>query len=133
MLDIKSNDGGLLIPRMTLAERNVITNPATGLMIYQTDNIPGFYYNSGTRASFYNIISIGNVGILNAADNQAFIGNLSIIRNDGNKPWSNFSDSWPRRRKRHNYPSFSFEIRFPFLKKGLESFLVILAGPCHAP
>lgn len=48
MLDIKSTTKGLLIPRLTLAERNAIEWPATGLMIFQTDNSPGFYYHNGT-------------------------------------------------------------------------------------
>ena len=39
---------GLLIPRMTLANRNSITNAANSLLIYQTDGTPGFYYNSAT-------------------------------------------------------------------------------------
>jgi hypothetical protein len=51
MLDVKSTTKGLLLPRMTQAQRNAITGPANGLMIYQTDNSPGFYYNSGTNAS----------------------------------------------------------------------------------
>lgn len=51
MLDIKSTDKGILLPRLTLTERDAIVSPATGLMIYQTDNSPGFYYNSGTSAS----------------------------------------------------------------------------------
>jgi hypothetical protein len=48
MLDIKSTDKGMLIPRMSLTERGLIAMPATGLLIFQTDNTPGFYYNSGT-------------------------------------------------------------------------------------
>ena len=51
MLDVKSTAKGLLIPRMTQAQRNAISSPATGLMIWQTDNSPGFYYNSGTNVS----------------------------------------------------------------------------------
>jgi trimeric autotransporter adhesin len=51
MLDVKSTAKGLLLPRMTLAQRNAIMSPANGLMIYQTDNSPGFYYNSGSGAS----------------------------------------------------------------------------------
>jgi hypothetical protein len=50
-LDISSTSKGLLIPRMTQAQRNAISGPATGLMIYQTDNGPGYYYNAGTAAS----------------------------------------------------------------------------------
>jgi hypothetical protein len=51
MLDIKSTTRGLLVPRMTQAQRNAIANPAHSLMIYQTDNTPGYYYNSGTTGA----------------------------------------------------------------------------------
>lgn len=51
MLEIESTSGGILIPRMTQAQRNSISNPATGLLIWQTDNTPGFYFNAGTPAS----------------------------------------------------------------------------------
>lgn len=48
MLDIKSTTKGLLIPRMTQTQRDAITTPATGLMIYQTDGTAGFYYYNGS-------------------------------------------------------------------------------------
>jgi hypothetical protein len=48
LLEIKSTSKGLLIPRMTLTQRNAIAAPATGLLIYQTNSTPGFYYYSGT-------------------------------------------------------------------------------------
>jgi hypothetical protein len=51
ILDVKAIDKGLLIPRMTLADRNNISLPAHSLLIYQTDNSPGYYYNTGTSAS----------------------------------------------------------------------------------
>ena len=51
MLEVKSTTKGLLLPRMTQAQRNAIASPAAGLMIYQTDNTPGFYYNSGSSGS----------------------------------------------------------------------------------
>ncbi len=44
MLDVKSDTGGLLIPRMTQAQRNVIPSPAESLLIYQTDAPVGFYF-----------------------------------------------------------------------------------------
>jgi len=50
-LDISSTAGGLLVPRMTTAQRTAIASPATGLMVFQTDGTAGFYYNSGTPAS----------------------------------------------------------------------------------
>lgn len=51
MLDVQSTDKGILIPRMTLSQRDGIINPANGLIIYQTDNTPGFYFNSGTPST----------------------------------------------------------------------------------
>ncbi len=51
MLDVESTEKGMLIPRMTQAQRNAIASPATGLLIYQTDNGPGVYFNSGTPGS----------------------------------------------------------------------------------
>ncbi|MCX6269227.1 MAG: hypothetical protein NTW16_18055 [Bacteroidetes bacterium] len=49
MLDVQSTTKGILIPRMTLSQRNAISTPATGLMIYQTDSTTGFrYYNGST-------------------------------------------------------------------------------------
>jgi len=50
MLDIKSATKGLLIPRMTKAEKNAIASPATGLLIYQTGpDSTGFYYYQNLR------------------------------------------------------------------------------------
>lgn len=47
MLDVTSNNSGVLIPRLTLAQRNAIPSPATGLMIYCTsDNLFHFYNGS---------------------------------------------------------------------------------------
>ena len=49
MLDIRANGNhkGLLIPRITEAEKNNITAPAEGLIIYQTDGDAGFYFFNG--------------------------------------------------------------------------------------
>lgn len=47
ILDVKSNSQGLLIPRLTEAQRMTISNPATSLLVYQTDGITGFYYYEG--------------------------------------------------------------------------------------
>ncbi len=47
MLDVSSDNSGILIPRMTTVNRNSINNPAAGLMIYNTDNkcLEIFEYN----------------------------------------------------------------------------------------
>jgi|GEM_PF-768657 len=46
MLDIKAEAMGLLIPR--IIESNRPASPATGLLIFQIDNGPGFYFYDGT-------------------------------------------------------------------------------------
>lgn len=48
MPDVKSTTKGLLAPEMTLNQRNAIVTPATGLIIFQTNGTPDYYYNSGT-------------------------------------------------------------------------------------
>ncbi|WEK18149.1 MAG: hypothetical protein P0Y49_15260 [Candidatus Pedobacter colombiensis] len=45
-LEILSTSKGLLIPRMSSTQRNDINSPANGLLIYQTNDTPGFYYYS---------------------------------------------------------------------------------------
>ena len=47
-LDIESTSGGLLIPRLTETQRDAISSPATGLMIYQIDQVAGFYFFNGS-------------------------------------------------------------------------------------
>jgi hypothetical protein len=52
-LDIASTDKGLLIPRMTKVQREAITLSAVanGLMVYQTDDLVGFYVNTSTTTT----------------------------------------------------------------------------------
>jgi len=47
-LEVNSTTKGLLPPRMTETQRDGISSPATGLLIFQTDGIPGYYYYTGT-------------------------------------------------------------------------------------
>lgn len=50
ILDVSSTDKGMLIPRMSKAQKNAIASPANGLLVYQDspDSI-GFQYFDGTR------------------------------------------------------------------------------------
>jgi hypothetical protein len=85
MLDVKSTTGGLLIPRMTELDRNDITNPATGLLVYQTDDTPGFYYFDGTS---WGLIGSGAFAIDDLWDGKTggfsvFLGEDAGVNDDG--------------------------------------------------
>jgi hypothetical protein len=85
MLDVKSTNGGLLIPRMIESERNAITNPATGLLIYQTDDVPGFYYFDGIS---WEVIGSGAFAIDDLWDGKTddysvFLGESAGANDDG--------------------------------------------------
>lgn len=47
-LDVVSTTSGFLPPRMTQAQREAISLPATGLMVYQTDGTEGLYIKKST-------------------------------------------------------------------------------------
>lgn len=48
ILDIKSNQKGVLLPRMSSAQRLAIVNPASGLQVYDNDRQCLMIYKSGT-------------------------------------------------------------------------------------
>ena len=45
ILDLTSNSQGFLAPRLTTAQRTGITNPAPGLLVFDTNVGCYFYYN----------------------------------------------------------------------------------------
>jgi len=49
ILDIKSTNKGILVPRLTESQRIAIVNPAIGLLIYQNNGDVGFYYYNGSN------------------------------------------------------------------------------------
>jgi len=57
MLDVSSTSKGILIPRMSTAQRTSILSPATGLMVYDTD-FNQFWYWDGTAW----VAAIGPIG-----------------------------------------------------------------------
>lgn len=90
MLDISSTTSGLLIPRMSSAQRTAIATPATGLLVYDT-TLAAFLYFDGTvwRYMAYSggWLLAGNtvgasdfMGSTNAADVRFFSNNLERMR-----------------------------------------------------
>ncbi len=60
MLDVSSNEKGILVPIMTEVQINNIASPATGLLVYQTDGTSGFYYYNGTSWDMFGTQFSGN-------------------------------------------------------------------------
>lgn len=83
ILDLNSNSKGLLLPRMSEAQRNAIKNPAAGLVIFQTDQVVGTYTYDGTtwQPSTARTASVSSVGAWdkqgNAIDGTDFIGSTN--------------------------------------------------------
>jgi uncharacterized protein (TIGR02145 family) len=76
MLDVKSTSRGLLIPRMTISQRGTINNPATGLLIYCTED-KQFYSNQGTPAS-PNWVMLNSQWIISGSNIYYNSGNVGI-------------------------------------------------------
>lgn len=95
ILEIFSNTGGILIPRMTTVQRMAIANPANALLVFDTDAKTIFFYDSSTAswqylssgvASYWELngdklynTNMGNVGIgtTNANKNLEIKGNAN--------------------------------------------------------
>ena len=106
LLDLSSTSKGLLVPRMTEAQRKAISNPPVGLLVYQT-NGQAFYYKdhfwwkilaSNDNKSFMvgsikggipnygsqNLLfGFGNFAYATGGDNNTAIGFMAISSSDG--------------------------------------------------
>ncbi len=78
MLDVKSTTKGMLIPRMTTTQRDDISSPATGLMIYNTSTNK-YNYHNGTG---WTVIGDDNLGNHTANQTVYLNDNVVRIRND---------------------------------------------------
>jgi hypothetical protein len=67
ILDLTSTSKGILIPRMSTTQRNAITSPAIGLLVYDT-TLNAFYYYNGTAWS-----GIGGGGGVSVGFEQNFL------------------------------------------------------------
>jgi len=60
MLDVYSQDKGILIPRLSTAQRMAIISPANGLMVFDTVyNCFFYYFDNGIKAGWTNLSSYG--------------------------------------------------------------------------
>lgn len=94
ILDIQSTNKGVLFPRMTKAQRDAIASPVEGLVIYQTDATPGYYYyttgggwvemtQKGATKRLNNLVGTQiNVDLLPNADNARSLGSTPFSWKD---------------------------------------------------
>lgn len=76
VLHLESTDSGLLIPRLTYVQKLSITSPATGLLVYQTNNDNGFWYYDGTAWQPFKTTYTFNNGLSETANNAQLGGVL---------------------------------------------------------
>ena len=56
ILDATATNRGILIPRMTTANRTAIAAPADGLLVYDTDLDAFYYYDATTCLNYHGYI-----------------------------------------------------------------------------
>ena len=59
LLDLTSTNKGLLVPRLTAAQRLAIANPANALLVYDLDSLRYFFYRTPAPAGW---VSLGKTG-----------------------------------------------------------------------
>ena len=84
ILDIKSTTKGMLVPRMATAQRDAISSPATGLLVFDTD-LSSFWFYNGT--AWEDLSAVETSDHIADADNDTKIqveesANEDIIRFD---------------------------------------------------
>src|SRR5437868_3385072 len=92
ILEVRSSTKGVLIPRLSTTERDAVTSPATGLMIYNTTTNKFNYYNGSAWTAVFsgsgvvnsvtgtaNRISIGGTASDPTVDiSSSYVGQTSI-------------------------------------------------------
>ena len=84
ILDIESTNSGLLIPRMTTSQRNGITAPSNGLMVYNTSTSAINYYNGSTSSWGELKSQVEETINLGSAAFSAQSSDFEIVKTSGN-------------------------------------------------
>lgn len=96
ILDITSENKGLLIPRMTTAQRDAIQNPAEGLEIYSTTDHTKYFFNgttwqetfSETYNAYYQIYTFDSPGGTGPINTAIQMGPVNQIFNSADATYS---------------------------------------------
>ncbi len=94
ILDVRSTTKGLLIPRMTSAQRTSIASPTNGLLVYDLTENQFYYYNSSTTSWVMAVGPQGPQGFLDPGSaigvtpywngSQWVVNNINLFH-DGNR------------------------------------------------
>lgn len=79
LLELESISKGLLIPRMTTAQRNAISNPATGLEIYNSSDNRFNFYNGSSWKSLANEGRDNYIVVKTVADLPSPVGGIITL------------------------------------------------------
>lgn len=83
VLEVFSNAKGFLGPRLTNTQKKAIVSPVAGLLIYQTDSIPGYYIFN--NAKWERIESnIGSVSVVNKSANTILTKSETFVTASNN-------------------------------------------------
>ncbi|MFA5575406.1 MAG: hypothetical protein WC994_10220, partial [Brumimicrobium sp.] len=88
ILELKSNNKGVLVPRVTTLQRNAIPNPAEALLVYDTD-IECFYFYKTASSTWESLCASGTgtqgpMGPQGPAGADGVDGETPVIGTNGN-------------------------------------------------
>ena len=81
MLDVKSTEKGILVPRMTAAQRDAIASPANGLLVFDLDN-NNFCFFDSINNKWHEIKSAANNSSITDDDNDTYITTEQVADQD---------------------------------------------------
>lgn len=93
LLDLESTEKGFLQPRMTTVERDLISDPATGLAIFNVDDSTHQYFNGACWINvyqrdcndcFFTMTASSNADTIDRTQTDSVVVTLNIVQNTGN-------------------------------------------------
>ena len=78
-LEVSATNKGFLTPRMTSAERNAISNPAEGLLVYDLNTSSFWYFNSGNWTELLTQIPPIPSNVLFSSLNQTGVAGITEV------------------------------------------------------
>ncbi|MEM6699412.1 MAG: hypothetical protein AAF599_13505 [Bacteroidota bacterium] len=97
ILDIQSTEKGILIPRMDSTTRKAITNPAEGLMVYDSTYFSFWYYSNmqWKEISLTDEVEDADADAMNEIKDLELSGNILSLTDDATTvDLSDFENNW---------------------------------------